>query len=180
MTVRLLATARPGGVLAATATAACALAVLAGTGAATAHGLITPPPPPLSSPSPPPVDPRPDPRWFSPPLAGGVKMNPVPGPGVAVNDQPSHPAGDWYPAAAGSVNPVAARNFVLRTDVGHYLLWFPGMQPAGAVTVVTSTSVLCTVGEVTASPGAYAGTDVAVTCTNSYWRGVGATFTVSL
>jgi hypothetical protein len=172
---------RPGGVPAAATVAvtvaAGALAVLAGAGTASAGADADPTP--TTSPSPP-ADPRPASQWLiTLPVGGGVKMFPLPGPGLAGNAEPAHRVGEWYTAAV-SVNPFAAANFVRRDGVGTAVVWFPGLAPSGPVEVTSPTGVRCAAVRVVLAPAAYPGTDVTVSCVTGTGSAADSTFTVRL
>ena len=132
----------------------------------------------LPAPAPPP---RPIPDWITGPYAcGGVKMGPVPAPGLSVNPEPAHAPGDWYPDGWGSVNPCARHNFVLRVVRGHYQVWFPLATPVDRVVIVPGSTdmAVCTVVSVTPSPPLQPGTDVRVACSSSTGAPADSRFTV--
>ncbi len=116
--------------------------------------------------------------------SGGVKMYPEPDHGFVLSAAAETPVGAWHRVPdAHSGNSLGVPNFVLRTGVGRYDVWFPGLPPEGAV-LVTATGAAdggayCKAVRWTPSPPAFGGIDATVACFDVAGAAVNTTFVVS-
>ncbi|ROP27641.1 hypothetical protein [Couchioplanes caeruleus] len=105
----------------------------------------------------------------SPPAQGVKMVGATYGHAYVVNDVAVHPARQWYAAGPGSNDSTGYIDYVIRTDIGRYTVWLPGLHSSG-VAVITEVNgaghgAYCGVTDVVAIMDRdVPGTDIEVAC----------------